>query len=1026
VADTAHVRSPTRLSEHASGARHLTRETSGSSYSFAGVAPYRALRVWAIVTGLVVATVGVTVMLGWYLDVASLTRTGLGVSAMTFNTAVCLTLLGVGLAAGARTRAALAACAIAGAVGTVTLLEYSTGWNLGIDDAVFRDAASGVTDPGRMAVVTAVCLCLGAFALFALRHGRRALATGSAVVILAVGWLGSLGALFGVRALYDFGQFSTMSAHTAAVMSILGVSLLATVPDGVLAWLIRGDDPGATVVRRILPLALVGVPVVAQLTLFGEHAGWYQTEAGLAFMVIVASSGVSVVAVQMSRVINRSHAERVLVNEQLRDLNSSLEARIAERTADLVTSEAWARVLAWSAPVGIYHTDAHGQCTYVNDRWCDIYDMTVDAAYGDGWADRLHVEDREWVVAAWTRSIDATFEFDAEFRVVRRDGEVSWVHSHSARVLDGADSGGGYVGTVIDITARRQAEHALRETEELFRIAFGSSPIGMALVDSNGLIVRANRALCDLTCRELDELHTMRFQALLHPDNIGTPDRGASAADVDQRIVRADGAVCWASIRYAQIGERGAGNNGLTIVQFVDTTDRRRSEERLAHMANHDSLTGLINRRSLGEALERHVAHCNRYGPTGAVLILDLDNFKLINDSRGHSVGDRVIVTAAHLLRERLRESDLLARFGGDEFAVLLTDGDADAARAVAQSLVEEIRACSSTIDGGHIPLSVSLGVAIFDDVERSPDEMLMNADIAMYQAKELGRDRWAEFATERHDEPRAKARLTWINRIEADIDNDTFVLHAQPIVDLETGDIVQQELLIRMIGDHGDLVPPDSFSYIAERYGLSNRMDAWVLSQAFDLLEVTAEDLAPVTLAVNVSGTGVGDSQLRAVIETYVCSGRFDPARLVLHVSESSALSNIAAVRAFAARFHDLGCRLALSDVGGGFGSLYYVEHLPFDFIKLNGELITDCLEDSTNRAIIGDLVDLARRVGRQTIAPNVDSDGVRHFLSERGVDHGQGFHLGLPVPLEVAVPTCKPRADRPEPMEELTNARS
>ena len=566
--------------------------------------------------------------------------------------------------------------------------------------------------------------------------------------MLAVGWLGCLGYLFGVRVLYDVGDFSTMAAHSAASIVILAIGLLASDPNGPLPWIVRGDDPGATVLRRILPLALVGVPVVAQVTLFGENAGWYQTELGLAFIVVVASSGISLAAWHMARVINRSHAERVLANTQLRELNTNLEARIEERTADLVTSEAWAMALAGSVPVGIFHTAADGRCTYVNDRWCEIYGMSIQDAFDDGWANGLHPDDREWVVAEWEGAIAAGVEFDCEFRAVRpSSGEVSWVHSHSARVPDIAGEGGGFVGTVTDITARRQAEDGLRETEELFRIAFGSSPIGMALVDGNGLIVRANRALCELTHRPLDELHTMRLQAILHTDNVGNDETGASTADVDQRIVRADGAVCWASIRYARIGERGVGDAGLTIAQFVDTTERRQSEERLAHMANHDSLTGLMNRRSLEAALEQHVAHCNRYGPTGAVLILDLDNFKRINDSRGHSVGDHVIVTTAHLLRERLREPDLLARLGGDEFAVLLTDGDAVAARAVAQSLVEEIRACVATISGDPIALSVSLGVAVFDDVERSPDEMLINADIAMYQAKEQGRDRWAEFA---------------------------------------------------------------------------------------------------------------------------------------------------------------------------------------------------------------------------------------------------------------------------------------
>ena len=653
-----------------------------------------------------------------------------------------------------------------------------------------------------------------------------------------------------------------------------------------------------------LPLPLVGVTVIAQVTLYGLHAGWYQTELGLALMVVVAASAVTLVAMHMARVINQEHAERVAADTRIRELNTSLEARIEERTADLVRGEAWARALAGSVPVGIFHTAVDGQCTYVNDRWCEIYGMSVEAAFEGGWADGLHPDDRDWVVAEWEAAIVAGVDFDCEFRAVRPSGDVSWVHSHSARVPDVAGEGGGYVGTVMDVTARRQAEDALRETEELFRIAFGSSPIGMALVDGNGLIVRANRALSELTNRQLDELHTLRLLAILHTDDVGNEESGAITADVDQRIVRSDGALCWASIRYARIGERGSGDTGLTIAQFVDTTERRQSEERLAHMANHDSLTGLMNRRSLEAALEHHVAHCNRYGPTGAVLILDLDNFKRINDSRGHSVGDRVIVTTAQLLRERLREPDRLARLGGDEFAVLLTDGDAAAARAVAQGLVEQIRASAAIISGEHIPLSASIGVAVFDDVERSPDEMLVNADIAMYQAKEQGRDRWAEFATEEYDEPRAKARLTWINRIEADIDNDTFVLHAQPIVDLNTGETVHHELLIRMIGDEGDLAPPDSFLYIAERYGLSNRMDAWVLSQACDVLEATATSSTPVTLAVNVSGTGVGDGQLRAVVERVVSAGRFDPSRLILQVSESTAISNTGGVRAFAERF--------------------------------------------------------------------------------------------------------------------------
>ena len=268
-------------------------------------------------------------------------------------------------------------------------------------------------------------------------------------------------------------------------------------------------------------------------------------------------------------------------------------------------------------------------------------------------------------------------------------------------------------------------------------------------------------------------------------------------------------------------------------------------------------------------------------------------------------------------------------------------------------------------------------------------------------------------------------SRLTWINRIEADIENDTFVLHAQPIVDLDTSAIVQLELLVRTIDDRGDLVPPDSFLYVAERYGLSNRLDAWVLTQAFDLLEATGEDPAPVTLAVSLSGTSVGDNHLLAVLERRVRSGGFAAERLVLQVAEPAATSNLAAARAFAERFRELGCRLTFGTAGGDIGSVCYLEHLPFDFIKLDCELVTDCLEDSSSRAVIGSLVDLARSLGKQTIADQVSNDRVRDFLRQRGVDHGQGFHLGLPVLLEEAVPMLTPRPDRPEPTGRLTAAR-
>jgi diguanylate cyclase (GGDEF)-like protein/PAS domain S-box-containing protein len=743
------TRPPNRVSTECD----VTDQVAVNSGSVAGGSQYGVLRSWAVVAGLVVATVGLGVMVGWLLDVESLKRIGPGLVTMKFNTAFCLALLGTAIVAGGHSPVARVASATVGAIATISLAEFVTGWNAGIDEALFLDPAAGTIYPGRMAFVTALCLCLAAIGLVALRLGRRRLVTASALGLLTVGWLGCLGYLFGFRALYDVGRFSTMAAHTAAALAILGVGLLASTPNGPLPWIVRGDDPGSTVLRRILPAALVGVPVVAGVTLIGDNAGWYGTGFSVAFMVVAASSGVSAVAMHMARVVNRSHAARGVAQQTLRDLNASLEARIEARTAELVTSEAWARVLAGSAPVGIFHMDTHGRYTYVNDQWCEIAGVSADDALRDGWEGLLHADDRDWVAGEWRSAAAAGIEFDAEFRVVRPTGETLWVHSHSAQVDDAGDAAG-YVGTVADITSRRKAEADLRATEELFRITFGSSPVGMALVDAKGQIVQANHALCDLTKHALDELLGMRLESILHPDNAGNGESGFGIAGVDQRIVRSDGSVGWASIRCAQIGEHGTDDPAFTIVQFVDTTERREFEDRLAHMANHDPLTGLLNRRSFGAALGNHVAQCKRYGPAGALLILDLDHFKRINDTRGHNVGDQVIVTIANLLRQRLRESDLCARLGGDEFAVLLPTGDAAVARAVAQILVEEVRTYAAAIASENIALSASVGIAAFDGTNRSSDEMLVNADLAMYDAKALGRDRWAEFTTATYDEP--------------------------------------------------------------------------------------------------------------------------------------------------------------------------------------------------------------------------------------------------------------------------------
>ena len=467
---------------------------------------------------------------------------------------------------------------------------------------------------------------------------------------------------------------------------------------------------------------------------------------GLSNMVVVTASGIMVVAVLGARLYFRSHTGQILISDQLRDLNSTLESRIDSRTSELMSSERWAQALIRSAPVGIFHADLDGHISFVNEGWCNIYGTSVSEAVGQVWARGLPTSEQERVMADWAGA-DGDFEID--LRVARPAGQVTWVRVRISQVLDINGSKAGHVGTVEDVTSRRTTEQIGRDTEELFTTIFGLSPLGMALIDGDGFVVRTNGSLSELTYYSPEELGTLNLTSLFHPDHIDEDNLQHGPEPVDRRLVRADGSSCWTAISYVRIAEGIDGRAPLVLVQFVDTSERRHFDEQLAHMGAHDFLTGLLNRRSFETALSSHVAYCTRYGPVGALLMLDLDDFGGINETYGHDVGNQVVVTTAHLIQQRVRASDLVARLSGEHFVVLLPAGHAAGARAVAQILVDEIHSNAAAVAGDHIPLTISIGVAVFDDIERSADEMLVNAGLAMFDAMDLGGDRWAQFANE-------------------------------------------------------------------------------------------------------------------------------------------------------------------------------------------------------------------------------------------------------------------------------------
>ncbi|MDP9465468.1 MAG: diguanylate cyclase [Actinomycetota bacterium] len=694
----------------------------------------------ARVAGAVGVVIGATVMAGWVLDSDPLKRVAPGLASMKFNTALCIVALGAVLVFDARAWIRKAVLGGVCAVVLATLVEYALEISIGIDELIFDDAVPGTTVPGRMAVSSAACflLLVAALANSPARYSRWR--QGCAATVCTLGWIGLLGYIFGASDLYTIGPLSTMALHTAVAMLVLAVGVLATIEGGVLVRAVRRRDAGAFALGQFLPLAVVGLPALAYLRLEGQRAGWYNTEFGLALMVTASSLVVCFVAMRVAGRLTRSETDRNRVLAELEALNVDLERRVDERTNDLAVSEAWAHSLSNSAPIGIFRTDASGSCTFTNERWQEISGIGAAEALGSGWTTGIHPADRDRVIAAWNLAATTETDLDIEFRGLRPSGEMRWVRARAVGVIDGAGNVSGYAGTLSDTTDHRIAE-------EQFRTAFDSAPIGMALIDQHGKFLKTNEALRTMVGCDANDLLSVTASELVHPDELpGVDDRQADfgATNNDRRLVHANGTVIWASVRLAPIVDQ-AGETNLTLVQVIDITEQRRAESELFFLANHDPLTGLQNRRSFEAALEAHIARAARYGAEGALLFLDIDHFKAVNDSYGHQIGDQVIAAAANALRVRLRRSDVIARIGGDEFAVLLPTGSAADVRLVADMLVRVVRADIAVVANIELGLTISVGLSLFDVDGRTADEMLMAADVAMYEAKERGRDQWAE-----------------------------------------------------------------------------------------------------------------------------------------------------------------------------------------------------------------------------------------------------------------------------------------
>ncbi|MHB1808288.1 MAG: bifunctional diguanylate cyclase/phosphodiesterase [Solirubrobacteraceae bacterium] len=584
---------------------------------------------------------------------------------------------------------------------------------------------------------------------------------------------------------------------------------------------------------------------------------------------------------------------------------------------------------------------------------------------------------------------------------------------------------------------RELAESALAVAENRFRTAFSQAPIGMALVSLDGRLTQVNEALARIVGRSEEELIDLEVTELIDPADRAAHARalaelgGGEVTQIDgeRRFLSTSGEVAWVSTHTTLIRDEDE-RPAYLLSQLEDVSARRRYESRLQHLADHDPLTGLLNRRAYDDALREHVESAAGREGRGGVMVLDLDDFKQVNDTLGHNAGDDLIARVAHALSSRLRSEDAIARLGGDEFAILLRGGGRAELELLARELlgiVREQRAARGP-GGRERPVSASLGIAPLALMRGSTaDEVLTAADLAMYDAKEAGRDRAETYGGRGGGEgrqARIESHLAWVERIRAALDENTLVLHAQPVAETWTLRMTQYELLIRMRDDDGSLIPPGRFLPVAERYGLMKELDRWVIGAAIKLLEQQlAQGRRPV-VELNLSGQSLGDADLAEHVGRELAVSEALATQLIFEVTETAAIGNMAAARSCAEQLHALGCRFALDDFGAGFGSFYYLKHLPFDFIKIDGEFVRKCVSNATDRLVVKAVVDLARGLGKRTVAEFVGDPETLRILRDLGVDYAQGFHIGRPAPLSDWLAAAEDGAPRPDAAEAQRDA--
>ncbi|MFT5349399.1 MAG: diguanylate cyclase (GGDEF)-like protein/PAS domain S-box-containing protein [Gammaproteobacteria bacterium] len=677
-----------------------------------------------------------------------------------------------------------------------------------------------------------------------------------------------------------------------------------------------------------------------------------------------------------------------------------------QREAELRNKDNDYRTLFETSREGITSVDLEGHIEMCNDAYCNMLGYSLDElmklTYKQLTPGKWHAMEAE-ILEEKVMKEGYSGEYEKEY--ARKDGTVFPVAVRAWLVNDDEGNPKQLIGLISDITERKQIEDRAISLGEIIEQSLNEIYIFDA-DDLKFLEVNAGaRNNLDYSMAELSMMTPVDIQPEHSAESFNElvePLRtDAKEEVVFQTTHRRKDATLYPVEVHLQISSY---RSQPAFIAFVlDITERKQAEEKLSFQASHDALTGLVNRREFERRAERLLSTIRQDQDEHALCYMDLDQFKVVNDTCGHHAGDELLRQLGTILQDTVRKRDTLARLGGDEFGVLMEHCSLKQARRVARSLQKAIQDYQFTWEGQSFRVGVSMGLVAITEATPSLTELMQQADAACYMAKDKGRNRIHVHHADDSELAQRHGEMQWVTRIQQALEEKRFCLYAQAIVPLDNSQDTHYELLVRMVDEKGTLIPPGAFLPAAERYNLIVDIDRWVIEQAITLLTQNPVFQQQIQfISINLSGLSLTTPGVLNFITRQLADSGIEAHKLCFEITETAAIANLSTASTFIATLKELGCRFALDDFGSGLSSFAYLKNLPVDYLKIDGMFVKDIVDDPIDHAMVKSINEIGHVMGMQTIAEFVENDEIKGMLREIGVNYAQGYGVGKPQPFD------------------------